>query len=556
VPITEGTQPAAKTWTGAWTTAQTTASFTPESGALLVALVSGDGAGGATPTTASVTDSLSGTWTLLKRQNTTTGTIGGTAEVWCRDSPGSSLTVSVTGSGAPANGGQLVVRTLIGAKAAASQTGATAGATLTAAAVQASVAAGTGGKIYGAAFNFTNSTNMTPLANTTVVSAFSDTTNGDSWEAYKSSADTAGTATYGYSTADDGMIAAAEILAAPAVPAVLPARPGRTWLRRFHHLQLLPPPAAAVVTAGPGGTVQPPATRQPRRAAARACWRGYVSATVNATPAAPVNGTVPLHLVVARRPAARGAWRGFTSTTTNLLNGAVQPAATRQPRRPAARAAWRGLVSSTANSAAVSTQVTQQLAWRSRPVPHRAVVQPPSTRTTNLPYGNPPGGAVRRRGPSRAVWAGTVSRTVNAAAAAPVNGTAPDHLVVARRTAARAVWAGTVSRTANFIPAPGTAPDHLVIARRAAARGLWRGNPAPGRFSRPVTSGLAKRRPPARGQWRGYVSRTVNTPPPPFTVGALTATDVSLAALAARTAAGGASGGTLTASDQRTGGPS
>src|SRR5262249_34555716 len=53
-PTREGTQPAALTWTGAWTAAQTTASFTPESGALLVALVSGDGAGGATPTTASV----------------------------------------------------------------------------------------------------------------------------------------------------------------------------------------------------------------------------------------------------------------------------------------------------------------------------------------------------------------------------------------------------------------------------------------------------------------------------------------------------------------------
>src|SRR5262249_59115994 len=131
--------------------------------------------------------------------------------------------------------------------------------------------------------------------------------------------------------------------------------------------------------------------------------------------------------------------------------------------------------------------------------------------------GTPPGGAGGRGGPSGGAGAGTVPRTAKAAAAARVTGPAPDHLVIARRAAARVVWAGTVSRTANFIPAPGTAPDHLVIARRAAARGLWRGNPAPGRFSRPVTSGLAKRRPPARGQWRGYVSRTVNTPPPPFT---------------------------------------
>src|SRR5262249_61751548 len=101
--------------------------------------------GGAPRRRASAPASLPGTWTRLKRQTTPTGPIGGPAEVWCRDSPGSSLTVSVTGSGAPANGGQLVVRTLIGAKAAASQTGATAGATLTAAAGQASGAAGTPG---------------------------------------------------------------------------------------------------------------------------------------------------------------------------------------------------------------------------------------------------------------------------------------------------------------------------------------------------------------------------------------------------------------------------
>jgi hypothetical protein len=42
----------------------------------------------------------------------------------------------------------------------------------------------------------------------------------------------------------------------------------------------------------------------------------------------------------------------------------------------------------------------------------------------------------------------------------------------------------------------------------------------------------------------------------PFTVGALTASDVPTAALTAATASGGGSGGTLTATDQRTGGPS
>jgi hypothetical protein len=216
VSISEGTQPAAVQWTGAWTSAQTTASFTPESGALLVALVSGDGLGSGT-VTAAISDSVNGTtgWVLLKRQNTQNGTLGGTAEVWIKNSPAVSMTVSVTGSGSMANGGQLVVRTLIGAEVVANQNGAVAGAAFTsAAAVQVSVAAGTGNRVYGAAFNWDNSTPMTALGNTTVIAANADATNGDTWEAYKSSADTAGTATYGYSTSHLGQIAAAEIIAA------------------------------------------------------------------------------------------------------------------------------------------------------------------------------------------------------------------------------------------------------------------------------------------------------------------------------------------------------
>src|SRR5262249_10455113 len=43
VPPSGAPRPAVLTWSGTWTTAQTTASFTPEAGALLVALVSGDG---------------------------------------------------------------------------------------------------------------------------------------------------------------------------------------------------------------------------------------------------------------------------------------------------------------------------------------------------------------------------------------------------------------------------------------------------------------------------------------------------------------------------------
>jgi hypothetical protein len=242
--ITEGTQPAAVTWMDAWTGAgKSTAAFVPEAGALLVALVSGNG-DPFTPCTGTVSDSLGGTWTLLKRQNGANSSVGGCAEIWCADSPGASLTVKVVGDANTRTGGQLTVRTLIGAKPRAQQTGASNGALLDTGLIQISIAAGTGNKIYGAAFNWTNSTAMTVLGNTTAVTAFADSTNLDNWAAYKSTGDTAGTATYGYSDFIAGQIAGVEILADVAAGGILTARPGRRWRQRFRHRQRTPTPVA------------------------------------------------------------------------------------------------------------------------------------------------------------------------------------------------------------------------------------------------------------------------------------------------------------------------
>lgn len=287
--ITEGTQPVAKTWTGNWNTAQTTASFVPESGALLVALLSADG-DASNPTTGAITDSLGGSWTLLKRQNAqVVGVVGGTCEVWCRDSPGASLTVSATGTSGLFPGGQLTVRTLIGALPTAQQNGATGGATLQAAAVQISVAAGTGNKVYGAAFNFDNSTVMAVTGNTTAITAFSDTTNGDTWECFKSTGDTAGTATYGYSTSHNGMIAAAEIKAAPSgFQAAVPSRfsPGRGPFRLgLLNRQQPPQPYPAAPTAA--AQVPPPPPQTGRRDWLPLRPRGTVSRPVPAPPVTP-----------------------------------------------------------------------------------------------------------------------------------------------------------------------------------------------------------------------------------------------------------------------------
>ena len=98
--ITEDTanQPAAVTWTTAWTAgnAKTTAAFTPQAGTLLVALISGGGNGGS-DAIATISDNVSGTWTKLVHQSIgLSGTWGAVSDVWIRylaTSPGS-MTVS------------------------------------------------------------------------------------------------------------------------------------------------------------------------------------------------------------------------------------------------------------------------------------------------------------------------------------------------------------------------------------------------------------------------------------------------------------------------------
>lgn len=215
--ITEGVHPAELDWTGVWGSGngKTTASFTPDSGGLLLALVCGGNPGAGTVT---ISDSVSGTtgWVLLRRENTFNTNCQGTAEVWCKDSPGVSMTVTATSSAATGSGGQLTVLTLLGALAAASQNGAvnSMSTDATTTPIQVSVAAGTGNRVYAAALNWDTSAAMSVLANTAAVAAYADGTNGNNWAACKSSADTAGTATYGYSTTVRGKIAAAEIKAA------------------------------------------------------------------------------------------------------------------------------------------------------------------------------------------------------------------------------------------------------------------------------------------------------------------------------------------------------
>jgi hypothetical protein len=271
VAITEGTQPTPVHPTG---TTATTGAFTPEANSLLVALVAADGTSTAT-TTASLSDSLSGSWTLLKRQNSINsgapGDLGGTAEVWIRDIGSSPASMTVTASGWASNAGNLTVRTLIGALPVAQQTGATGGAGGGSIAPTATVTPNSdGSRIYGAALDYTTNATLTANAATTSIDQFVDGTNGDTWATFKGSADTAAGVgqTVGYTNGNAAYnIAAAEILAAATVgndapqPMMAPPVIALPWLRapwmRQQAINGVDVPSAQTFTQSLAGSVTP-----------------------------------------------------------------------------------------------------------------------------------------------------------------------------------------------------------------------------------------------------------------------------------------------------------
>lgn len=205
------------------TTSGTTASFTPPSQSLLVVMVAADG--GNVATTATVSDSGSHTWTLLKRQNTTAvGALGGTAEVWCTylsSAPGS---ITVTASGWSTVGGNIVTKVLLGA--AQTQNGATGGSGGSSIAPTATLTpTQIGSRIYGAALDFTTNAVLTANGNSSSIDQFNDATNGDTWAAFKGAADTTTltSTTYGFTNANAAYnVAIAEILAATTTAPAFP----------------------------------------------------------------------------------------------------------------------------------------------------------------------------------------------------------------------------------------------------------------------------------------------------------------------------------------------
>jgi hypothetical protein len=188
------------------------------------------------------------------------------------------------------------------------------------------------------------------------------------------------------------------------------------------------------------------------------------------------------HLVVGRRTAARAVWRGYVSATTNASVQVTQLLSWR-PRPVPRHKVWAATTVRTVNAAGIPTG--------SQPgglVVHRRLMSGlwggAGVAGSNAAASTPVNGTVpahlviARRSVPRISWRGTITRTVNQAPSTPVNGNAPVHLTIVHRAISRAVWHGVTVRTVNQAaasPVNGSAPRHVVIVRRTATRGKWYG---------------------------------------------------------------------------------
>ena len=238
--IEDSSAPAAVTST---TTSVTTASFTPAANSLLIAVATCGNNTGSGTVTAPVTDSLSSSWTLLKRAN---GSGNGSTEIWALDAGASpaARTVTVTGTGgANAIGVALCVKVLRNAAPAASCLGAfTVTGTTTAYTINITPAT-LGSLLAGGLVDIVASGALTLNGVTTSWQSVSDTTDTEKYGAFRATALTTSLsqATLGYTNTagDNQSIVAVEILPAPTQAAAqapfYPTQPSRTWKRRYRN---------------------------------------------------------------------------------------------------------------------------------------------------------------------------------------------------------------------------------------------------------------------------------------------------------------------------------
>lgn len=193
----------------------TTASFTPDAGSLVVALVGLGNTTGSGLTTGTVTDSVSSTWVRLGRANVSGS---GCSEVWVTDAGSSpaARTVTCTGTATTGAGIALAVKTLTGAAAAAAQTGAVATSlgTATSLSITTTVA---GSHVYGAIAHSEATVTLVANGITTIINNFADSSNGSCYADIKATSDTGtpGATVLGLTTATSSnyLITLVEILA-------------------------------------------------------------------------------------------------------------------------------------------------------------------------------------------------------------------------------------------------------------------------------------------------------------------------------------------------------
>lgn len=285
------------------------------------------------------------------------------------------------------------------------------------------------------------------------------------------------------------------------------AQPGQTWLRRFHHRQvLLPPFAAAAPAVAATALVQPPAI--PGRAATRARLggRGLCAAGILATGIGPPVVPAPHQPPAITHPAPHRA---------QSSNGqGVPPAARPQPFRPVTvyrrvphRALWRNGAGSAIPVVPSGSPPRPVTVWRrfphgalwrvARGVPPAAQAQPSRPQT------------IFARSRQRALWRG------NAGSAIPAGTGNPQPfrpVTVYRRTPHGGIWRSEAGTPPSATRQPFRPPT---IFGRVPHRVLWRSGTGPAAI---VVLGTPQpSRPPTvwsrtahRAQWRAIAGTAVS----------------------------------------------
>lgn len=216
------------TSTGNFTTTRTSGSFTPQAHSAIFVVV-GVASAGTSPPTATIQDSVGNTYTQLAQNSGVNSNLIGVYWRYYASSPGS-ITISATAANT-STGGMFEVLNYLGVSS--TQTGNTVTVNRTTSStgtIQGSLTVGVGNIVIGGGTDWSSSNALTPLANTTSVGGFQDTTNGDYYGAFTST--TTGTNTYGYSTSTAGGLAAVEIQAALATAPTLIGTSGNNWTSR------------------------------------------------------------------------------------------------------------------------------------------------------------------------------------------------------------------------------------------------------------------------------------------------------------------------------------